>query len=94
MRAEDLVLVSVDDHVVEPAHLFEGRVPSRYADLAPRFVHKSDGTDAWAYDGLELPNIGLTTLAPAAPRMSTATSPPRCRRFGPAATKSTSASKT
>ena len=27
MNVEDLILVSVDDHVVEPAHLFEGRAP-------------------------------------------------------------------
>ena len=27
-------LISVDDHLVEPAHLFEGRLPRRYADFA------------------------------------------------------------
>ena len=28
MKAEDMVLVSVDDHVIEPAHLFNGRLPA------------------------------------------------------------------
>ena len=27
MHMEDMILVSVDDHVVEPPHLFEGRLP-------------------------------------------------------------------
>jgi hypothetical protein len=26
MHADELILVSVDDHVVEPAHLFDGRL--------------------------------------------------------------------
>src|SRR3974390_1191101 len=36
MRLEDLVLVSVDDHVVEPSDMFEGRIPARFAEAAPR----------------------------------------------------------
>ena len=35
MNARDLILVSVDDHLVEPPHLFEGRLPARFADAAP-----------------------------------------------------------
>jgi mannosyl-oligosaccharide alpha-1,2-mannosidase len=31
---KDMVLVSVDDHVVEPPNLFEGRLPAKYQDLA------------------------------------------------------------
>ena len=44
-----MVLVSVDDHVVEPPDLFAGRLPSKYADRAPQFVTKEDGTDVWRY---------------------------------------------
>ena len=39
MQLEDLVLVSVDDHVVEPPTVFEGRLPAKYADLAPTVDH-------------------------------------------------------
>jgi len=63
MQLDDLILVSVDDHVVEPAHIFDGRVPTKYAGLAPQFVHKADGTDVWRYQGAELPNIGLNAVA-------------------------------
>ena len=47
MNVDDLILVSVDDHVIEPAHMFEGRVRAKYADKAPRFVRRDDGTMAW-----------------------------------------------
>ncbi len=63
MRVEDMVLISVDDHVVEPPDMFEGRVPSRFAAVAPRLVRKDDGTDVWMYDGKEIPNIGLNAVA-------------------------------
>jgi predicted TIM-barrel fold metal-dependent hydrolase len=63
MRTEDLILVSVDDHVVEPPDLFEGRVPAKWADQAPKVVHKEDGTDYWVYEGNQIPNIGLNAVA-------------------------------
>ena len=40
MQLEDLTLVSVDDHVVEPPDLFAGRLPQKYADVAPKLVRK------------------------------------------------------
>ncbi len=42
MTPDQLILVSVDDHVVEPAHLFEGRVSARYRDAAPRIERTPD----------------------------------------------------
>ena len=60
---DDLILVSVDDHVVEPPDVFEGRVPQKFADQTPRMVHKDDGTDVWIYDGKEHPNIALNAVA-------------------------------
>jgi predicted TIM-barrel fold metal-dependent hydrolase len=63
MRAEDLILVSVDDHVVEPPSMFEGHLPARWKDKAPRSVKRPDGTDVWVYEGSEIPNIGLNAVA-------------------------------
>src|SRR5687767_2726397 len=63
MRTEDMILVSVDDHVVEPPDMFKGRLAKKYEDSAPKFVHKDDGTDVWLYEGVELPNIGLNAVA-------------------------------
>ena len=38
MHVDDLILVSIDDHVIEPADMFEGHVPAKYADQAPKVV--------------------------------------------------------
>src|SRR3954471_3717724 len=63
MQLEDMVLVSVDDHVVEPPHLFEGRLAERWRDVAPRMTRRDDGTDVWLYEGKEIVNIGLNAVA-------------------------------
>jgi hypothetical protein len=39
----DLILVSTDDHIIEPPDMFEGRLPSKYADRTPREVSLSGG---------------------------------------------------
>ena len=38
MRADDLILVSVDDHICEPADMFDAHVPAAYKDHAPRVI--------------------------------------------------------
>lgn len=63
MNIDDLILVSVDDHVIEPEHLFEGRVERKYADRAPRFVRRDDGLMAWRYEGQEIMNTALNAVA-------------------------------
>ena len=63
MRLEEMILVSVDDHVVEPPDLFEGRLSAKHADVAPKLVRKDSGIDVWQFMGAELPNIGLNAVA-------------------------------
>jgi predicted TIM-barrel fold metal-dependent hydrolase len=63
MRTDDMILVSVDDHVVEPPDLFERHLPAKYRDLAPHVIHKEDGTDVWQFLEFEVPNIGLNAVA-------------------------------
>jgi predicted TIM-barrel fold metal-dependent hydrolase len=63
MKVNDMVLVSVDDHVVEPPDLFKGRLPAKYADLAPQFITRPDGTDAWLYNGETVANVALNAVA-------------------------------
>ena len=36
-------VISVDDHIVEPPHMFEGAFPPKFADRAPRVVENEDG---------------------------------------------------
>ena len=62
MKIDDLILVSVDDHVVEPPDLFEGHLPEKWQEVAPRMVRRDDGSDVWLYEGKEIVNIGLNDL--------------------------------
>ena len=63
MNLEDMIMVSVDDHVVEPPDMWEGRVPKKYADQAPKIVVMEDGREAWAYLGNLSTNTGLNAVA-------------------------------
>jgi predicted TIM-barrel fold metal-dependent hydrolase len=63
VRIEDMILVSVDDHVVEPPDLFDRHLPAKYKDVAPHIVHKDDGSDVWRFGDDEIPNVGLNAVA-------------------------------
>ena len=63
MDADDLIMVSVDDHLVEPPNLFEGRLPERFRDQAPSLKRLADGSDVWVFNGQTIPNIGLNAVA-------------------------------
>src|SRR5437879_3058467 len=40
-------IISVDDHVVEPRHMFEGRLPTRLQERAPKVVETPQGHQVW-----------------------------------------------
>ena len=46
----DLRPVSVDDHIIEPAHLWQTWLPAKFRDRGPRVVELDDGTEAWCYE--------------------------------------------
>jgi predicted TIM-barrel fold metal-dependent hydrolase len=55
-------MISVDDHIVEPPHTFEGRMPKHLANRAPKIVTRFDGSEAWVFEGQELPNVGFNAV--------------------------------
>jgi len=63
MDVDDLIMVSVDDHVVEPPNVFDDRLPAKYRDLAPKFITNADGTNAWEYEGQVIGNVALNAVA-------------------------------
>jgi predicted TIM-barrel fold metal-dependent hydrolase len=66
MRVEDLTLVSVDDHIVEPPSMTDyirDHVPAKFKDRAPKVVRRADGTDAWLIEGQEIRTFGLNAVA-------------------------------
>ena len=48
-------LVSVDDHLIEPANVWVDRAPAKYQDVVPRLVD-----DKWVYDGKTVGTSGLS----------------------------------
>src|SRR6201981_1417299 len=63
MNQDDLILISVDDHIAEPADMFEAHVPQRYKDRAPRVVIEPGGVQQWYYGDLRGRNMGLNAVA-------------------------------
>ena len=63
MNADDLILISVDDHIAEPADMFEAHVPEKYKEHAPRVVTDENGREQWYYGKLPGRNLGLNAVA-------------------------------
>ncbi|MCH2170786.1 amidohydrolase [Myxococcota bacterium] len=63
MRMEDMVLVSVDDHVVEPPDMFDQHVSPKYKDRAPHVIRNEHGHDVWMWEGRQIPNLGLNAVS-------------------------------
>lgn len=55
-------IISVDDHLIEPPDMFEGRMPAGLADRAPRIIEWEDGRQAWAYEDQLFANVGLNAV--------------------------------
>jgi hypothetical protein len=62
MTKDDMILVSVDDHVIEPPDMFDAFIPAKYADEAPRFV-SDDISDKWIFGEGEARNVALNAVA-------------------------------
>jgi predicted TIM-barrel fold metal-dependent hydrolase len=65
MNLEDMILISVDDHVVEPPSLgdfFRENLPAKFRDRAPKAIRHDDGTDAWLIEGQEIATFGLNAV--------------------------------
>ncbi|MDO9484997.1 MAG: amidohydrolase family protein [Actinomycetota bacterium] len=77
MKIEDMVLISTDDHTVEPPSLsdyFRDHVPVKFKSRVPRVIRRDDGTDAWLIEGKEIATFGLNAVQ-GRPRESWGTDP-------------------
>jgi predicted TIM-barrel fold metal-dependent hydrolase len=63
MDTNDMILVSVDDHVIEPPTMFDAHIPAKYKDAAPRVQEDENGSQYWAFEGQRAPNMGLNAVA-------------------------------
>src|SRR5262252_6716168 len=55
-------VISVDDHVVELRHTFEGRLPAALQARAPRIVETSKGHEVWEFEGRRYTQVGMNAV--------------------------------
>jgi predicted TIM-barrel fold metal-dependent hydrolase len=75
-------VISVDDHLIEPPDLFEGRMPAHLADRAPRVIDTPRGDQVWVYEDRTYPNVGLNAVV-GRPRDSWSMDPARFDEMRP-----------
>ena len=63
MTNDDMILISVDDHIIEPPDMFLNHLPAKYKHEAPRMVHNPDGSDSWVFRSTVIPNVALNAVA-------------------------------
>lgn len=61
MQMEDMIIISIDDHAVEPADAFLRHYPSARQDRAPRIIDRG-GQDVWFWNDRIYPTIGLNAV--------------------------------
>jgi predicted TIM-barrel fold metal-dependent hydrolase len=59
VNVDDMIILSIDDHVVEPPDLFDGHVPERYRSSAPKLTRDENGFDQWIFEGRPVATVGL-----------------------------------
>jgi predicted TIM-barrel fold metal-dependent hydrolase len=63
MQMNDMVLISVDDHISEPPDMFDRHLSGDSLATAPKLRTTDGGTNYWEYQGHKLPSVGLNAVA-------------------------------
>jgi predicted TIM-barrel fold metal-dependent hydrolase len=62
-RAVKYTIISVDDHLVEPPDMFEGRLPAKLQERAPKIVVTKNGHEVWEFEGERHFQVGQNAVA-------------------------------
>jgi predicted TIM-barrel fold metal-dependent hydrolase len=62
-REVKYTVISVDDHVVEPPHMFDGRLPAKLQDRAPKVIETPEGHQVWEFEGQTFTQVGMNAVA-------------------------------
>jgi predicted TIM-barrel fold metal-dependent hydrolase len=60
---DDLILISVDDHLIEPPDLFADHLDKKYQDRAPKLERNDAGNDVWVFNGIAMETVALNAVA-------------------------------
>jgi len=62
MKMEDMVIISVDDHITEPATVFDNQLSGEAYATAPKLKAKSNGSNYWDYQGMKIQSVALNAV--------------------------------
>jgi len=62
-REVQYTVISVDDHLVEPPDMFDGRLPAKFQALAPKVIETKQGHEVWEFDGERYSQVGMNAVA-------------------------------
>ncbi len=62
MEMNDMVIISVDDHITEPPDMFEKHLSAKDLATAPQFGTDEKGKSFWTYQGMFMPSVGLNAV--------------------------------
>jgi predicted TIM-barrel fold metal-dependent hydrolase len=51
MKLEEMIMVSIDDHMIEPPDMYKNHLPAKWLDKAPKVVRNAEGVDEWTFQG-------------------------------------------
>ena len=63
MKLEDMIIVSVDDHIVEPGNMYDNHLTQAQKSIAPVMRKDKSGADYWLYEGRRAGAVGLNAVA-------------------------------
>jgi len=64
MNIDDMILLSIDDHIIEAPDTFDKHFPASLKDQAPKLVKHPDNplVDAWVFQGVPVGSAGLSAV--------------------------------
>jgi predicted TIM-barrel fold metal-dependent hydrolase len=62
MRTEEMIIISIDDHICEPSTIFDNHLPAKWKDKAPKYVRDENGVENWVYEGLPTLNFAINAV--------------------------------
>ncbi len=60
---DDFILVSVDDHLIEPPDIFVNHLGAEYHERAPKLVRNDEGNDVWVFGKVVIETAALNAVA-------------------------------
>lgn len=62
MKMNDMIVISVDDHICEPPGMFRQHLKGDALASAPKLLTATDGSNFWEYQGMVMPTVGLSAV--------------------------------